>query len=312
MTVPYVLRLICLCLASFFLLHTAAGVVVAALSGWAVRLAEGMAADRAARWLLGLRLVPPVLALVLVAGICAPSYFWLEPDATAEHVGWPCLAAAVLGGWICAAGLARAARAAVRSKLYLRQCRTVAESNAPLVLLAGVFRPRVLVSRGVRRALAREQLAAAVRHERAHRVSHDNLKRLLLVAAPGMVPFGNGLRNLERGWARMAEWAADDRAAAGSTRRSLALAGALVRVARMGAGAQSGLAGSEIATSLMADGGDLETRVERLLSPRTAQRGARSRRWRVVLAAGTVAAAVVVLQPGTFYAAHSLLEELMR
>ena len=309
MTVPYLLRLICLCLASFFLLHLAVAGFLAALAGRAVRLAERMAADRAARLLLALRLLPPGLAAILVGGICVPSYLWLEPDATAEHVGWPCLAAALLGGWICAAGLARAARAAVRSNLYLRRCRTVADSNAPLVLLAGVFRPRLVVSRGVRRALAPEQLAAAVRHESAHRVSHDNLKRLLLVAAPGIVPFGCGLRELERGWARMAEWAADDRAAAGSTRRSLALAGALVRVARMGTQAQTA---PELVTSLMADAGDLEARVERLLNPRTPARASRSRRWRMALAAGAGAAIAVALQPGTFYAAHSLLEELMR
>jgi beta-lactamase regulating signal transducer with metallopeptidase domain len=265
-----------------------------------------MAADRGARLLLGLRLLPAALAAALVAGICAPSYLWLEPEATAEQVGWPCVAAAVLGGWVCAAGLARAARAAVRSSRYLRHCETVAESDAPVVLLAGVFRPRLVVSRGVRKALAPDQLAAALRHERAHRAAHDNLKRLVLAATPGVVPFGPGLRGLDRGWARMAEWAADDRAAAGSTRRSLALAGALVRVARMGAQP----AASPLATALMADAGDLETRVERLLNPRRPARASRTRRWWWLAAAA--GASAVVFQPGTMYAAHRVLEELMR
>jgi hypothetical protein len=308
MTMPYLLRLLCLCAASFFLLHLALAAAVAAVAGRAVRLAEGMAADGGARLLLGLRLLPAVLAALLVAGICAPSYLWLEPEATAEQVGWPCLAAAVLGGWICAAGLARAARAAVRSSRSLRHCRTMAESDAPVVLLAGVFRPRLVVSRGVRQALAPDQLAAALRHERAHRAAHDNLKRLVLAATPDAVPFGHGLRRLERGWARMAEWAADDRAAAGSTRRSLALASALVRVARMGA--QPALAASPLATALMADAGDLETRVERLLNPRTPALASRMRRWWWPAAA--VGTAAVLFQPGTLYAAHRVLEELMR
>jgi Zn-dependent protease with chaperone function len=173
------------------------------------------------------------------------------------------------------------------------------------LLLAGVFRPRLVVSRGVRQALAPDELAAALRHERAHRAAHDNLKRLVLAATPGVVPFGHGLRGLERGWARMAEWAADDRAAAGSTRRSLALAGALVRVARMG----PPLAASPLATSLMADAGELETRVERLLNPRGLAPASRSRRWWWLAAA---VGAAVVFQPGTMYAAHRVLEELMR
>jgi hypothetical protein len=307
-TIPYLLRLLCLCLASFFLLHLAFAALVAAAAGRAVRMAERMAAQPGARLLFALRLLPPVLATVLVAGICAPSYLWLEPEATAEHVGWTCLGAALLGAWICTAGLVRAARAAVRSNRYLRLCLNVEESNAPVVLLAGVWRPKLLVSRGVRMVLTPDQLEAAVRHERAHLAAHDNLKRLLLALAPGVAPFSAGLQRLERGWARLAEWAADDRAAAGSERGSLALAGALVRVARMGAGP----AAAPLATALMADTRDLETRVNRLLNPRMPAAGSRSGRWPVVLAAGTVVGIGILLQPGTFYAAHSVLEELMR
>jgi Zn-dependent protease with chaperone function len=301
MTAAYGLRLVSLCLASFFLLHLALGAAVAALSGRAVRAAERMAAAAGARLLLGLRLLPGALAALLVLGVCAPSYLWLEPAGTAEEVWWTCLAAAALGAWISGAGLLRAARAALRSRRYLQQCRAAEESDAAVVVLAGVWRPRLVVSRGVRRALAPDQLAAALRHERAHRESRDNLKRLLLAAAP----FAPGLRGLERGWARMAEWAADDRAAAGSARRSVALAGALVRVARMGAGP----AVSPLATSLMADARDLEVRVERLLNPRAADAVRRNGRW--WWAAAAVALAVAA-QPATLYWAHRAMEALMR
>jgi beta-lactamase regulating signal transducer with metallopeptidase domain len=241
---------------------------------------------------------------VLVAGICAPSYLWLEPEATAENIGFACLAAALLGGCICATGLARAARAAIRSSRYLRRCRCVMESDAPVLMLAGVFRPRLVVSRGVRHALAPDQLAAALRHERAHRRSHDNLKRLLLLASPDVFPFLRGLRRLERGWARMAEWAADDRAVGGNPRRSLALAAALVRVARMGVFPPP----APLATSLMADGADLTARVDRLLHPQPPRKGPAVLVPLLVLSA---AMAAMAIQPATLYSVHGLLERLM-
>jgi hypothetical protein len=103
----------------------------------------------------------------------------------------------------------------------------------------------------------------------------------------------------------MAEWAADDRAAAGNARRSLALAGALVRVARMGAAPAAPLA-----TALMADATDLAVRVERLLNPRTPARARRTRGWPAAIAVAAMAAAA--FQPGTLESAHRVLEELMR
>jgi Zn-dependent protease with chaperone function len=304
MSVPYLLRLACLCAACFFLMHTAIAVAVAAIGRLAVRLAEGMAADRGARLLLGLRLLPAVAAGIAVAAVCLPSYLWLEPEGTAERVGWPCLAVALVGAGICAAGLARAARAVVRSQRYVRNCRAAAEGDSAVVLLAGVWRPRLVVSRGVRRALAQDQLAAAVRHERAHRERRDNLKRLLLAASP----WAPGLKALERGWARMAEWAADDRAAAGDAGQAVALAEALVRVARMGGG---GMAAAPLAAGLMADAGDLEVRVERLLNPRATLAAARTRRW-VWAGAALTAVTAMIIEPGTLVAAHRVLEELMR
>jgi Zn-dependent protease with chaperone function len=110
-------------------------------------------------------------------------------------------------------------------------------STAPLLALAGIVRPRLVISRGVLRALSAEELAAALRHERAHWTARDNLKRLCILLTPGILPFAGSSRTLERGWRKFAEWAADDRAVAGSARRSCALAAALVRVARMTADA---------------------------------------------------------------------------
>jgi beta-lactamase regulating signal transducer with metallopeptidase domain len=160
-------------------------------------------------------------------------------------------------------------------------------------------------------ALSAEQLAAVVRHERAHGISRDNLKRLFMVLAPGMLPFVSGFRTLERAWAKLTEWAADDRASAGKTRRSLSLASALVRVARLG----SAMSAPPLVTSLMADGAELSERVDRLLHPvRPSLRG-RDREPILMATAGlllTGALAAIIAHPATLHSAHECLEFLIQ
>jgi Zn-dependent protease with chaperone function len=322
MTAPYFLRLLYLCLAAFFVIHTAAGLMVALATQAAVCAAQRMCARRAAGFLLALRLLPPALALLLVGGVCVPSYLLLEQEASAEEVGWLCLAAALLSACLWSASLARSWRAAVRSARHSRDWeRTgspsklpggrrpvwVVDSPAPLLALAGVFRPRLVISRPAAAALSPAQLCAALRHEEAHRRSRDNLKRLLLLLAPGLLPGWHGFHALECAWTRFAEWAADDAAAAGNPRRSLSLAAALVRIARMG-GAPPAL---PLSVGFLADGRDLKARVDRLLRP--AMTAPAAQRVSVIPAAVALALVFVAvsLHPATLESAHRLLEGLM-
>ena len=326
MTFPYSLRLLCICLASFFLVHLAAGLVVSLAAPAAVRLAEKVRARRAAGLLLALRLLPVCLAAFVVAGLCVPSYLWLEPEATAEEVGLACLAAASLGAAVWGISIARGLRAVARSRRYFRRCRSigchislpgepspawVVEGSAPLLALTGIAHPRVVISRPVVVALSAEQLAVAVRHERAHRAAHDNLKRLLVLLAPGLLPFGAGFGALERAWAKAVEWAADDRAVAGDSRRSLALASALVQLVRMGGAEQPPV----LAAPLLSGGQDLRARVDRLLrlAPRAETPDGRTPMLVAsvtLVLAGALAAAMV--QPATLYSVHGVLERLVR
>jgi len=277
------------------------------------------------------RLFPAGFSLFVVAGLCTPSYLWLEPKDEPEAMGWACLAAAVLGLALWGWSLGRAARTLGRSFGHVRECRSrsremrlpgerraawAIDRAAPSVMLVGVFRPRLVISRSIVAALSAEQLAAVIRHERAHALSHDNFKRLLALLAPGILP---GLVHLERGWAKLAEWAADDRAAGGSARASLSLASALVRVARLGsAGRPPGPAGrplGPLATALLAEGADLSERVDRLLDP--ARRAARRRNREPVLSASgglllTGALLAVLAHPVTLHSAHELLELLIQ
>jgi hypothetical protein len=302
MSIPYFARLLCLCLAAFFLIHLALSAIVAALAGRAVRRAGRMRPATGARFLFGVRMLPATLSGAIAAGVCAPSYLWFEPETAMEHIGLACVAAAAVGAWICAAGVARGLRALVRSRRYLRVCEAALQSEAPVLMLAGVVRPRLVVSHGVRKALTAEQLAVALRHERAHGETHDNLKRLLILLTPDALPFVRGLGGIERGWRRLAEWAADDRAVRGSRRRALALASALVRIARLGSAP-----GPALATQLLGDAGDLAARVERLLERRTAP-PLQPRVWPGVALAACGAAAA--LQPSTLSYVHEALEAL--
>jgi Peptidase family M48 len=300
MTLSYIWRLIFLSAAVFFLLNLALGAVVALASPFAIRLAERTAPRRAARLLLLLRLSPTAVASLVVLAVCVPSYLWLEPGSGDEHVGAACLAAAALAVVVSISAAARVCRAAIRSRDFLRH-------HTPSLAIAGILRPRLIVSPAVLRTLTPEQLETALDHERAHWLSHDNLKRLLMLFSPGLLPFYSGFGRIERAWARFTEWAADDTAAAGSATRALSLAGALVHVARL-----QTTPPPPLATSLLGEAPDLAARVTRLLHPE--QRPVRQLRSGATIGAAMVlstAFAVILLDPRTLNLAHSLLERLM-
>ena len=277
MTLPYLLRLLCLCFASFFVLNAAAGLLVRAASKSAVRFAESKTPASAARFLFALRLFPSALAGLCVLGLCVPSYLWLEPAAASERVGVLCAALGILGATICTLSFARSVHSLLASFRHNRRCSqaaleppnpgnssalVVVEDEAPLLAMSGLFHPRLLISRSVLRTLSPDQLDAALSHEHAHRASRDNAKRLLLFLAPDIFPFVRPLRPMERSWSKFTEWAADDQAAAGNSSRALSLAAALVSVARMGSSPRLPF----LSTSLLACDRDLSARVDRLLA----------------------------------------------
>ncbi len=324
----YFIRLICLSFASFFLVYLALSLLSLAATPSVARLARRRRPRVATRLMLGLRLFPLGLSLFVVLGLCLPSYLLLEPRESAERVGAACVLAALAGFAAWAISIHRALRAMRGSLRYQRSCRalsaerrmergseslpvSVLEGEMPLLGLAGILRPRIVLSSAVLRSLDPEQLAVALRHERAHWVSRDNLKRLVLLLAPDPLPFFRLFAAIDRRWTRYAEWAADDRAVAGDPEHSLSLASALVRMARMGKAARP----TELVVALAGED-DLSERIERLLraagSPDEYRRG-HFRLWAAGAAiAGLGFALAIVLQPATFYSVHFLLERLIR
>jgi hypothetical protein len=309
--IAYYTRLVCLSFACFFLVNLTANIAVRLIAPRAVAKAAKLGADSAARLLLTLRLTPALAAAFAVTALCIPSYLWLEPSGAAEDFGLACSMAAALGLAVSARSVWRAARAVVRSRNF-----TAAGSNeisivdAPGSFMAttGLLRPRILVSRAAAEALSPDQFDAAVRHERAHWSSRDNLKRLFQLAAPDPLPFVRGAAPmLDREWARFAEFAADDRATEGDADRCVSLAEALVLMARAGSPPELPLA-----TSLIADSRDLAARVDRLLSGVPAQEPAHHP-WKT---AGMIGAAVLccamVANPVSLARVHELLERFFQ
>ena len=324
MTLPYIWRLLCVCLASFFLIHTALGALVAGGSTILIRWARSMDARRAALVLFCARIAPGLLAAAAVFALCVPSYLSLEDERGSEYVGVRCLFIAACCATLLILSIGRVGRALLRSRHYLQECRSVGntvqltdsgspvlvvEEPSPFLAIAGILHPALLVSRGALNALAPEQVAAALRHERAHADSHDNLKRLCLFAAPGLLPFAHGFQPIEREWSKITEWAADDSASQGDAGRSLSLAEALVRMARCGSLAQC----SPLASPFVATTADVAERVDRLLgSPKSSVRPSHRPAGRLAAAGFTLASlGAITANPSTLFAVHRVLERLM-
>jgi len=316
----YVVRLVCLCLASFLLVHFVLTLAMHLFAPGLIEYTARLKARVAANLLFSARLFPVAAGVLVVAGICVPSYLWLEPEMDAEQIGPYCLAAALLSLVIWTGSIVRAFRALRRSRGLVRRLHNegqkirvagevacVVEEGGGLLALAGIRRSEIFISRQVLEQLSEDQLQAALEHERAHRTSQDNLKRLLLILAPRVFSswFRQGQDALEQAWERFSEYAADDRAAAGDRERGFSLAGALVRVARLGGSLES----SPLMTSFVSDSRDLEARVQRLLDRPSEPSQPRFPGAVWVLPAWVLAVAMIA--PGTLRTAHRILEFLI-
>jgi Zn-dependent protease with chaperone function len=304
MTATFVLRGVALGLAWFVLLNLAASAVIARVAG--VLTTRGR--SRSAAYWFGLRIFPAAMAVAFVAAVFAPSYWMYEPREYGEgfDVSLAMLAIAAAAG-IAAAGLRGVAawwRASRRVRAWMRTAEPmtmpgahmpayVIDVDAPLMALAGIWRPRLIVARGLVDALTPEELAASVAHEAGHQRSWDNLKRLVMRAAPDFLPATAAARTIERRWASAAEHTADRLAGRESTDTRCALASALVKVARLTP--LPAVTGEPISTFV--GGGEIVSRVERLLDDRASAAStqrASPRRW--------IGAVAVIVAAGAGYA----------
>jgi Zn-dependent protease with chaperone function len=200
---------------------------------------------------LVLRLLPAGLSVAIVALVVVPAYAWLEPFGSAargERLGLTGTALAITGAALLLASAGRGLRACLASRrrmrtLYASASRLpaldspmpvfVTDSPTACVVLDGLLKPRLVVSRSVLERLSPEEFDRAAAHELAHHRAQDNLKRRLLAFAPDLVSGTQLARELERAWKQAAELEADASAAGVEQSDALALASALVKVARL-------------------------------------------------------------------------------
>ncbi len=264
----FALRGIAVSLALFWLSYCALSALVA--SGWRyLNRLRDLSAGASAALLFGARMFPLVASAAGVLVFAAPSFMLLEPRATDEEVG---IAPLVLAGCCLvffSVGAVRLIRAQAKTSRviagWLQGASALeigataptfqATADIPPLALAGVCRPRLLLSKSTVALLSSDELNSAVRHEIAHIQFHDNLKKLALRFA-----WFPGMNKLEQAWRDAAEVAADE-AAVSNVQEALDLAAALIKVSRL-VPSQSLPA---ISMGLVQDG-SVSARVERLLN----------------------------------------------
>lgn len=237
-----------LLLAALLTFNSLASLVVAGLWRLAGPLTDGWTGASRARCLFALRILPSVLAFLVVALLLVPSYLAYEPRHSGENVSFKL----ALLAFFSAAGIAVSIyrgiatnRATVRLTAdWLRQGKPVQiagidieayqiEHQFPLIAIIGFLRPRLFIASQVLAILTPEEINAAVAHENGHLSARDNLKRGLLQACRDallIIPSG---RSLDKAWSEASEEAADENAARQGNGVALDLASALVKIARM-------------------------------------------------------------------------------
>jgi Zn-dependent protease with chaperone function len=266
----------------------------------AIRRGAAAVDMRSPAFWLAMRLFPAAASIGFVAVVFLPSYWRYEPRDLGEAFDVTLTTLAIAAVALLVAAVTRAARAWRTASRRMRAWRRVSrplildgasvpafavDVAAPIMALAGVFRPRLLITRGVLDALTEEELRAGVAHELGHWRAWDNLKRLAMRAAPDLLWLTPAAGAIEARWAAAAEHAADHRAC-GDERARCALASALVKVARL-TPPRTPIAEP---ISTLVDGGEIASRVRRLLDD-AAPRERSSRRWPLAFACTMAAVA---------------------
>lgn len=261
-----------------FNLLLSAGVVLAWRAGLRQHLTDADA-------VLGIRLLPAMGSATLVLTVVLPAFLLYEPRHAHDHPGPVLVVSALFALLVLGDGLRRGLRA-LRATRALASCSqrnsqslpahpagrgtevTVIDIKEPLVGVVGGLRQRIVAARSVATACDDEEFSQVLAHEAAHMDARDNLKLLLLLTMPDALAWSSTGSALTEHWRAATELEADERASGADPRRRIALASALIKVARLSLA--SGRSPKTAGVSTRHNG--LEHRVRRLLAPSPAIR----------------------------------------
>jgi Zn-dependent protease with chaperone function len=264
---------------------------------------------------LGVRLLPATGSAVLVLTVVLPAFLLYEPRQAHDRPGPLLVLSALFALLVLGDGIRRGLSASRATRALLRSSEPLATHPAgaaplavipvkePLVGVVGGLKQRIVAARSVAAACDHEEFRQVLAHEAAHMSARDNLKLLLLLTLPdalAWLPTGGALTEQ---WRAATELEADERASGADPRKRLALASALIKVARLSL-ASGRPPGPAHRSSAPLSG--LEHRVRRLLAPSPAlHRGLCGRRLL------TCALLVPLLAVPLYAAVHRLIEALV-
>ncbi len=301
--------LVLVLLAAYGLASLLLSIVVAGI--WSVRRERMRATSRE---LLALRLLPSAGALFVALAVVLPAFLTHEPTRAAEPVGPLLLVLALFALATLFGGIWRGWKAWAAAAVLLRSCGPakpcemaglkvdIVDVREPMVAVVGAWRPRIVAATGVLAACDGEEFRQVIEHEAAHISARDNLKLLLLLASPdalAWLPAGDALIAC---WRTAVEFEADASATGHDIRKRIALASALIKVARLSTSAERELAVLLMPVAL----DDVEGRVRRLLAPPATSPGPRHVTLGMACALLCALAAVPLYGP-----VHELLEALV-
>jgi hypothetical protein len=223
--------------------------------------------------LLTLRLLPAVGAVFLTLTVALPAFLIHEPRHEAEPVGPLLVALALFALGAAGHGMLRGWHAWTATRALLRRCGPapchvraevdIVDVPEPLAAVVGAWRPRVLAADCVRAACSDEEFGQIIAHEVAHVLAHDNVKLLLQIITPDVLTWMPAGTALTERWRAAAELEADARASGSDPRKRVALASALLKVARLSSGTEH----RSLAFSMPVAVDDVAGRVRELLAP---------------------------------------------
>jgi Zn-dependent protease with chaperone function len=230
---------------------------------------------------LSVRLLPAMGSAALVLTVVLPAFLIYEPRHAHDQPGPLLVISAMFALLVLGDGIRRglrawrATRALVGGSEPLLTGRaggsadvTVINVREPLVGVVGSWRQRIVAARSVAAACDHEEFHQVLAHEAAHMDARDNLKLLMLVTLPDALAWLTTGRALTAHWRAATELEADERASGTDPRKRVALASALIKVARLSLA--NGRPRPVARAGMQLNG--LEHRVRRLLAPSPAAR----------------------------------------